>query len=659
MSWRWRSLTSTSIVFIEIPSLKSHTPPLSMFCLYSSAQNFSSAKQAQKLPVTSRIVLTPHVVYPTLLNCPSDLIALSFFLWCARQPNYFHELCAFDHMATVVNRLTKRFKTVKGVVRELEGVGCVTKAQTFLLLLRIYWRGGMYKLVFEAFEEMGRFGYVPNTFARNVIMDVLFKIGRVDVALRVFSETRVPNFLTFSIAICNLSKLKDLNNIRDVLRIMLREGYYLNGETFLMVLNCFCKNGRPAGAFQILGLMITLGLPLSQAVWSILIDGFCKCGRLSMAGYLLEKMVETGCSPNVVTYTSLIKKFLELKMFNSAFDILRTMETKGCAPDLVLYNVLIDCLSKIGRHDDALDLFCDLLRNNLVPDSYTLSSILSTICVSRWFSVLPKLVHGLVMQTDLVVCNLLLCYFCKAGLPLCAVEFYNDMLDKGFTPDRYTFVGLLRGLCGAGRIDEAVNVYRGIVMNYSSLDAHVHTVIIDGLIKVGKFHRAVRLFRKAVAEKYPVDVVSYTVAIHGLFRGGRAEEACTLYSQMKEVGIAPNAYTYNVMLCGFCRERDVKMVAQVLQEMIDSRMEMHYNTFMRMSSLLLKTHCRHSVFNVLSEMWSLGLVPNKAVYTVSDRLTHVVEVDDAPLSSLKYIDNIQCAGMSSLDNLSDVAASVG
>lgn len=72
------------------------------------------------------------------------------------------------------------------------------------------------------------------------------------------------------------------------------------------------------------------------------------------------------------------------------------------------------------------------------------------------------------------------------------------------------------------------------------------------------------MFRKAVAEKYPLDVVSYTVAIQGLFRGGRTGDACILYNQMKQVGVAPNACTYNVMLSGFCRERDIEMVRQIL-----------------------------------------------------------------------------------------------
>ena len=67
-------------------------------------------------------------------------------------------------------------------------------------------------------------------------MDVLFKIERVEVALRVLKETEVANFLSYNIAVCNLFKLNDLVNLQDVLTIMLRKRYYPNEETFFVIL---------------------------------------------------------------------------------------------------------------------------------------------------------------------------------------------------------------------------------------------------------------------------------------------------------------------------------------------------------------------------------------------------------------------------------------
>ncbi|KAF7845228.1 putative pentatricopeptide repeat-containing protein [Senna tora] len=526
MLWknRWTLFTVSNQIIRALPSFS--------FCYHSwpfpsktyQSNKFSCDNSGPEFPQKGKLFLSSQVVFSTLSSCPSDLIALSFFIWCAQQPHYFHDVAAFDCMVSVVQRLTDRSKTVKGIVSELESIGCVTKAKTFLLLLRIYWRGGMHPMVVETYEQMGSHGFAPNTFASNVLMDVLFKIGQTDLALKVLKESQASNFLTFNIALFHLSKLNYVDHIKQVFRDLLRMGFYPNARTFEMLLNGFCKMNRLRMADQVLGLMIAFGFSTSSKVWTILINGFCKQYRLDDACNILKKMIETGCSPNVVTYTTLIKAFMESKRITDAFNFLGIMECSGQIPDLILCNVLIDCLSKVGRYQEALGVFVSLSKQNIAPDSYTFCSLLSTICLSRRFYLLPKLVSGHTIDADLVFCNALLSYFCKAGRPYLAVEFYNYMIYRGFTPDKYTFSGLLSGLCGARRIDEAVDVYHYIVTSFNDVDAHMHSIVTDGLIKSGKYHRAIRVLRNAIIEKYPLDIVSYTIGICGLLKSGRTQE---------------------------------------------------------------------------------------------------------------------------------------
>lgn len=99
-------------------------------------------------------------------------------------------------------------------------MGCVTKAQTFLVLIRIFWQGKRYSLVFDVCEEMNRFGYTANTFVYNVIIDDSFKIGHTDMAIRVLRDIKAPNFLSYRIAVCNLCKLNDVKNIQGIIRML-------------------------------------------------------------------------------------------------------------------------------------------------------------------------------------------------------------------------------------------------------------------------------------------------------------------------------------------------------------------------------------------------------------------------------------------------------
>lgn len=544
---------------------------------------------------------------------------------------------------------------MKGIIKKLEEVGSVIKPQTLLFLLRIYWFGGMYDRVFEAFEEILRHGYTPNTFSRNIVMDVLFKIERVEVALRVLKETQVPNFLSYNIAVCNLCKLNDLVNLQDVLTIMLRKRYYPNQEIFFVILNCYCKGSCIVEAKQILGLMIVLGVPICERVWSILIDVYCKAGNMDAASHLLKKMVESGYSPNVVTCTSLIKGFFESQMPSKAFGILDTMESKGCFPDLVLYNVLIDCLSKMGRYEDAINAFLLLQEQRLIPDSYTLCSLITTVCISKQFIELPLLITGFKIQPDLVACNSFLSYFCKAGYPAGAIELYNEMIYRGFVADKYTFAGLLTGLCRSGRIGEAVKVYHGLVRSHVGLDSHIITVIVNGLIKSGKFHIASSLIKKAASRKSQLDDVSYTIAISGLLTGGEVGEAYALFRQMKEVGLAPSKQICNLILSSFCKRSDVSMVEEILLEMLDATVEVDHFSLRCIISLLYQSHHSASLFTLLTDGTVARILPREAYADLINELVHQVNIRNVHTDRFTSID----FGASSSDEIQEVAVSVG
>ncbi|KAK1326089.1 hypothetical protein QJS10_CPA01g02969 [Acorus calamus] len=68
---RWRPLRPSSI-------------------LHRTFQNASSRTNPSPRPPPPPSGLSHSYVESKLSSFPSDLAALGFFLWCARQPNYFH-----------------------------------------------------------------------------------------------------------------------------------------------------------------------------------------------------------------------------------------------------------------------------------------------------------------------------------------------------------------------------------------------------------------------------------------------------------------------------------------------------------------------------------------------------------------------------------------
>ncbi|CAN1784080.1 Pentatricopeptide repeat-containing protein At3g05340 [Linum perenne] len=553
------------------------------------------------------ITLTNQIVRSTLLNCSSDLISLGLFIWSARQPNHFHDREEFDVMVGVVWRLTSRYRTVNAIVKELESIGLSTKAGTFLLLLRVYWCGGMYPMVLETYYEMDCFGFTPNTFARNVIMDIVFRLGNKDFGMKVLKEVPLPNFLSYNIALCHVCKSNDLVLVRDVLCRMVRRGYYPSSQTFELVLNCFCRERNLSGAFQVFGLMTSLGVPLSVTIWTMLIDGFFRLGEPNMAGFLFSKMVETGCSPSIVTYTVLFRGYMESGMVDKAFSILN--ESEGYEHDLFFCNVRMRSLVKIGQDGDARFVFDSMRKSNMVPDSFTICSLLSARCNSKVLILWLKLLIRFVVLDNLVLYNSLMHFCCDAGYPFLAEWLYHDMIEKGFRPDNYSFIGLLRGIFGQGRSSEAVGVYSGLLMDRHNLDAHVHTAVLHCLIQSGNLSKAMDLFRKAVIQNFPLDVVSYTVVINGLLENGRQEAALDLYEQMKAANVCPTAHLCRVMLRRVCLIRDPKRIQKLMEDIAEAEVQLDYDSLVRLTDFL-EYFASTSSLNHLNRLWNIVLQDN-------------------------------------------------
>ncbi|KAJ0257182.1 putative pentatricopeptide repeat-containing protein [Hirschfeldia incana] len=544
--------------------------------------------------------LTHDDVYSRLRTSSPDLKTLTFFLHCAKQSNYFHDDRAFNHMVSVVERLTHQHKSIDRVLQELIRSGCVIKPRVLLLLLEIFWRGHVYDKAIEVYKGMSSYGYVPNARAMNMMMDVLFKYDLVDRALEVFEGIRVRNFFSFDIALSHLCGRNDLVRVKVVLKMMVRERFYPNGERFGQVLGVFCRRGCVGEGFQVVGLMICSGVSVSVNVWSMLVSGFFRSGEPVKAVDLVNKMVRSGFSPNVVTYTGLIKGFVDYGMVEEAFSVLSIVQAQGLAPDIVLCNVMIRIFTRLGRFEEARDVFLYSLKKG--ADRYTFATMLSSLCLSRDYDL--RITIGTETELDLVMGNSLINYLCKVGNTTAALKVFRDMSKQDLALDCYTYTGFLTALCQGEAFGHALNMYNEIIKRKSvRLDAHFHTVMIDSLVELGEYSTAIRLFNRCILEKRELDVVSYTVAMKGLVRGRRMEEACSLLSKMKEDGVMPNARTYRTVISGLCEEKDKDRLREVLRECVEEGVELDPNTKFKVVCLLSRYPKECSEFRSVFEKW--------------------------------------------------------
>jgi pentatricopeptide repeat protein len=90
------------------------------------------------------------------------------------------------------------------------------------------------------------------------------------------------------------------------------------------------------------------------------------------------------------------------------------------------------------------------------------------------------------------------------------------MLNKGVTPDCFTYTSLLHGYCSLGKWNEVIRV-------------------LKEMCRVGQ----------------KPNVVTYTTLIDYLCKNGRCAEARHIFDSMVEKGEKPNVTTYGSLLYGY------------------------------------------------------------------------------------------------------------
>nr|CAB3446349.1 unnamed protein product [Digitaria exilis] len=99
-------------------------------------------------------------------------------------------------------------------------------------------------------------------------------------------------------------------------------------------------------------------------------------------------------------------------------------------------------------------------------------------------------------------------------------------------------------------------------------DTIVMNNMINFLGKAGRLDDAIKLFREMGTMRCIPSVVTYNTIIKALFESkSRASEVPSWFESMKGSGISPSSFTYSILIDGFCKTNRTEKAMMLLEEM--------------------------------------------------------------------------------------------
>ncbi|KAM7502453.1 hypothetical protein LguiB_001357 [Lonicera macranthoides] len=269
---------------------------------------------------------------------------------------------------------------------------------------------------------------------------------------------------------------------------------------------------------------------------SALVDFHSKCGRMEDACYVFEVMSER---------------------------------------DLVSWNAMIGGYAVQGFAKDAFLMFRSMLREGVVPDSFTLGGVLKSSIIDS-ILIKVRLIHKFIIQLGFgsysVLTGSLIDTYSKCGSLRSANHVYNSMQKK----DIISCTALITGYAREGKnINNAINLFRelhkmhlglddvilcsilNLCANTASLEVgkQIHGIalkcqpnygtamgnaLIDMYSKSGEIESANHVFD----EMENKNVISWTSLIAGYGKHGYGYKAIALYKKMEFEEYKPNDITF-------------------------------------------------------------------------------------------------------------------
>ncbi|WOK97214.1 hypothetical protein Cni_G05922 [Canna indica] len=286
----------------------------------------------------------------------------------------------------------------------------------------------------------------------------------------------------------------------------------------------------------------------------------------------IQEMVRSPCIITPMELSEIIRILGRAKMVNKACSIFYQIKARKCVPNSHAYNGMIIMLMQEGHYDKVHELYNEMCNEyNCFPDTVTYNALIVAFCkLGREDSasrLLEEMRENKLQPTTKIYTTLMEMYF-KFGKVEKALNLFQDMQDRCCVPNVFTYTELIKGLGKAGRIEEAYDIFRQMQREGCVSDTVLINNLMNILGKAGRLEDVIKLFGEMESLQCVPNVVSYNTVIKAHFDSKTgALQASSWLEKMKEKGIALSAFTYSILIDGFCKTNRVEKALMLLEEM--------------------------------------------------------------------------------------------
>ncbi|GFZ09259.1 pentatricopeptide repeat (PPR) superfamily protein [Actinidia rufa] len=325
---------------------------------------------------------------------------------------------------------------------------------------------------------------------------------------------------------------------------------------------------------------------------------------------LVEEMEKNSCKKDCKTWTILIMHYGKAKLIGKALLIFEKMRKSGVEPDVVVNKQMLCLLCRAGKADIAMEFYKEMVHKdigmNLTLYKLLLKCLVQSGDIAATYLVLEDMIKiSEIREHDAYAC--MLKSFCIWGRIREALELIRGLKHKNIALDAENFETLVKGLCRADMIDDALEIV-DIMKKRSSVDGKVYGIIINGYLRRNDLSKAFDMFQSIKDSGHTPTTSTYTELMQHLFRLNEFQRASEIYHEMIEKGIEFDSVAVMAIVAGHIRQNRVSEAWEVLKSMEEKGIRATRKSYAVFIKELCKVSQADEIVNVLSKMKASNII---------------------------------------------------
>lgn len=423
-----------------------------------------------------------------------------------------------------------------GLFCRMVGMGVKPNAFTFATVLGALRADGI--LVAERGTQVHgmvvKNGLNLNVSVGNSLINMYFKIGMLGSARAIFDAMGEKNSITWNGMVSGYVLSECDFEALDILFQMRVAGVSLTRVTFASAIK-LCSNIRNLNFARQLHCQVLRGLfECGDGIRTALMVAYSKCNDMDSAVTSFNTMHG---DRNVISWTALITGYLQNGGSSRAVNLFRQMIREGVIPNSFTYSVILNAYPFVSP---------SIVHAQVIKTSYEGLSTVGTALLDTYFkqgnSDAATKIFNSMPEKDIVSWSAILAGYAQIGDSERAVKVFMKLGREGFVrPNEYTFSSVINACTGPTSGAEQGRQLHGCSIKWGFSNALVvSSALVTMYAKRGNIENANKVFQRQRER----DSISWNSMISGYAQHGNGKKALEIFEEMRSHNIPMDSVTF-------------------------------------------------------------------------------------------------------------------